>query len=261
MFLRGSPAQESVPANPSLATDTIVSSIPQVKSARPQAGPVIQRVEPVTPQVESAVPQVDITVPRANSASQQAKSSVPHAEPSVPRMEPVIPQADVASARALVPKVYVPPQDLTARFLVGVNASSVYRPVRTPERFTADKIADGDPRTTWGVHRADVSGEWFEVHFNQTVEVTSVELLTGFCTKMGGHGLFKKNRRIKQASFVVGDRNEDHTFDNDPQWQKVQLSSPAIGRSIRVTIRETYESAHSTDLHVSEIRVWGHPVQ
>ncbi|MBI5488131.1 MAG: protein kinase [Deltaproteobacteria bacterium] len=130
------------------------------------------------------------------------------------------------------------------------------------ERYEAGKALDGNAGTAWGI-RGDPVGEWFEVTMDPPAAVRAVWIQTGFAhVSASGIDLFTANRRLREvlvsATYADGSQRENpHTFSDDPSWQNVPLPGPAdaLTHSVRLTIRSVYEGSRWTDTHISEIRV------
>lgn len=139
-----------------------------------------------------------------------------------------------------------------------VNASSVLQPERAPDRYSAAKIVDGDPSTAWGSKRGHYQNEWLEIAFSKMVAPTSIDVLTGYCSKFNGRNLFPLNRRIKRAQLSAdGGWSVVYDFRDSSEWQSVPVTQPMTTQRVRLTIIDIYPGSRWEDLHVSELRVMG----
>jgi serine/threonine-protein kinase len=160
------------------------------------------------------------------------------------------------------PESYGPPVDLTRQYLSDVRASSELYTERI--LYGASKVADGRRETAWGATRDQWYNEWLELSFTRRVRVTQLKILTGWShySSRSGTDLFFINRRIKQARIAVGaSAGFIHDFPDDREWQTVVVDPPATGSTVRVTVLDVYHGTKFPDLQVSEISVWGQPVE
>ncbi len=188
-----------------------------------------------------------------------SRDYAPSPEPRPVRQNVAVPSSPADGGGNAVEASPPPPRteiDLTKTHQARTEASSVLQPKTENARYGADRAFDGRRASAWGAKREHAAGQWLEVTFDREVAITSVDVLTGHCRN---DRVFKGNRRVKRASISIDDWQTEQDFTDDRAWQTVRLSSQVEGTSLKLTILEFYEGDAWHDLHVSEIRVWGHP--
>lgn len=174
----------------------------------------------------------------------------PTAAPAPPPPEP---EPSPATPDAAAPDV--PTVELTKTHLVKVTASSVMRSRRGA--YVPGKVTDGDPETAWGATSGSSRDEWLELVFSGPVEITRLEILTGYVKHFRGRDLFDANSRIKRAEITAGSWRTTHEFTDSRTWHTVEIDPPVKNDRIRIKAVEIYQGNRWSDLHVSEIKVYG----
>jgi serine/threonine protein kinase len=150
--------------------------------------------------------------------------------------------------------------EITARFLAEVTASSTLQEDGGSGRYAPSLAADGREETAWGAERDRAAGEWLELRFDREVEVVAIDIQSGYNKRFRGNDLFTRNHRVKRARFSIGAWSTEQELQDRRDWQTIRLSAAVRGSSLRLTVLEIYEGSHWRDLHVSELRLWGRPV-
>jgi hypothetical protein len=153
-------------------------------------------------------------------------------------------------------------------------SSSFLKDAKDTSRYTAEKAFDGKIETSWVEGRADDGiGESIAFYID---EIKEIRILPGY----GDPAYFKKNNRVKKASFAIFSIKEVHptqcaiqyVFDVKPVYKKILLFSDAMelqpykidfgqvnekGKGFIgvITIEEVFRGSSWRDTCIAEIQV------
>ncbi|HEY6723498.1 MAG TPA: hypothetical protein VI197_05675 [Polyangiaceae bacterium] len=130
------------------------------------------------------------------------------------------------------------------------------------EQHPAIDAFDCNPRTAWAedVAEGTEQGEYLEARFASAVPVNRLVMATGYSAVSSKHGdLFVKNLHLKTVQVLVnGTPIADEPFHiaSSERWFDVQISNRSV-ETVRLEFLETYPTTQWSDLHVSEVLLFG----
>ena len=118
--------------------------------------------------------------------------------------------------------------------------------------YNPDNMLDGVADSMWceGNAEGDGAGEWVEVNFGTSKQVSQVSLING----VGGNlGAWMKSNRATKATLTFSDgSSEQVSLKNSFAMQTVNFSSRQTSK-VRVTVDEIYKGKEYNDLCISEL--------
>ena len=126
---------------------------------------------------------------------------------------------------ASVPDSELPNWNLAADVdIAAVAATSELEDTSVPDRYSVDKLLDGDPRTSWVEGQADSGvGEAVEFEFARPVEIDGLRIMPGYFDER----FWAANNRVASADVTITDANGiDHPY-------RAEFSDALESQSIR----------------------------